>query len=344
VARFAGYAAQPGAYMYEARRDDALRDTCAAFDVVVRLDVLEALGRRLAAEVALLDGTRTSGGELRAHLIPLARAEVGPAGDVRWHTLAHADDGRLVWSGGQDHTPVQLRERLERARAQEAARAGTTIAAAQSALERAERLLGAGEAERALGALRAAWGERHDDRLLGLARRALERWPEHFAALHKRAQECHAELERLIAGCRWPEAHQAYSEIIADIGLAAAAAPLAGWAAIAERVRQGLADQATVAQICASAELALRRGDPRAALDLVNDVSLPGATLSPESALALLRVREAALVALLSRGEASPDSVRVVRERRLAYEQAGDKVSGPPIRSTCGRDAGAPTD
>mgnify|MGYP003379307781 CR=1 FL=1 len=56
VTRFAGYAAQPGAYMYEGRRDDALRDACAAFEAVVRLDVLDAAGRRLVAELALLDG------------------------------------------------------------------------------------------------------------------------------------------------------------------------------------------------------------------------------------------------------------------------------------------------
>lgn len=321
VTRFAGYAAQPGAYMYEGRRDDALRDTCAAFDAVVRLDVLDAAGRRMVAELALLDGAAPQGGELAPRLVPLATAEVDEAGDIRWRTFARCVSGRLVWADGADRTPAILRERLGRMHAQEGSRPDTISAAVRLASERAARHLAAGEAARALAALDGAWRERSDARLLDLARQAVERAPEVFAALHAEALAGRAELERLIAGRRWPEARRCYQELTADIGRAAAARPDSGWTALEARIGAGLAGEAAAATACGAARLALRRGEARAAMEIVNAAPAEGA-LSPESAAALLALREAAAQALYERGDLGWEAAYVVRERRIALEES----------------------
>src|SRR6185436_13455679 len=55
IERFASCAALPGAYMYEGRREDALRDASMGFDVLIKVDFWEDTGRRLVSEIALLD-------------------------------------------------------------------------------------------------------------------------------------------------------------------------------------------------------------------------------------------------------------------------------------------------
>ncbi|MEN9935034.1 MAG: hypothetical protein RLZZ387_1613 [Chloroflexota bacterium] len=320
VTRFAGYAAQPGAYMYEGRRDSALRDACAAFDVVIQLDSLESIGRRIVAEVALLDGTATQDGELRPATIPLALAAVTGEGDVRWETFACAEGGTLTWRDSVDRSPEPLRERLARLSGRHT---GTTtwIAAAQSAVDRAERLLGAGEAERALSALREPWRERRNSRLLQVALRATELSPERFAAARVSALSTRVSLEHLIAKARWEEASALLSRILGEIDTAALAAPLEGWDQTEETVRQGLEREAAAAQACAAADAALGRGNHRAALDIVNAALPPDGALSLEVSCSLLQRREAALEGLLLSGDADSNAVRAVRERRLALER-----------------------
>ncbi len=328
VARFAGYAAQPGAYMYEGRRDDALRDTCAAFDVVLRLDVLEAIGRRLVAELALLDGAAANAGELVPVLLPLATATVGGDGQVAWQTYASVEQGDLVWHDGVARTPAQLRERLAQARAQEQVRTVSTLATVQGALERGERLVASGETERALSVLRLPWRERRDGRLLELARRAVERTPDRFSALKAEAQAQWAALEALLADNRWAEARSRLNELMQDLATVAAAAPPTDWAAVEERIEAGLAHERAALQACEDANAALRRNDPRAALDLVNGAVPNESWLSPTTALTLLRLREQALEALLAYGEGTAETIRAVRERRIALAHTSGVSDG----------------
>jgi Flp pilus assembly CpaF family ATPase len=314
VARFASYAAQPGAYMYEGRRDDALLDTYAAFDVVVLTDLFEATGRRLVAEVALLDDSHG-----KPTLLPLIEAEIGADGSAAWRAHITASDGKLVWATGEDQTPSQLARRLARARAQETARVALTRGGVQDALERAGRLLAANEPLRALRVLDATWTERRDERLLTAAVRALDLAPATFTELRATNTARRAEIERLVARRQWTAAWTAYSNLTTTLDAAAAAIPPQGWAALEQAIRAGLTHEAACAAACAMAEADLRRGATRAALDRLN--AIDEAQLAPEVARVLLRVREDALGALLEQGEATPEGLRVVRERRAALER-----------------------
>src|SRR5439155_23367184 len=76
VERFASCAALPGAYMYEGRRDDALRDSCTGIDVLIKVDFWEATGRRLITEIALLDGATIRDGVVTPTVIPLVTVDV----------------------------------------------------------------------------------------------------------------------------------------------------------------------------------------------------------------------------------------------------------------------------
>jgi pilus assembly protein CpaF len=118
VERFASFAAMPGAYMYDGRRLDALRDTAAGFDVVIKMDVWEELGLRLITEIALLNGVAVEDGVLRPVLVSLAHVDVRSDGQIAWHSEAQVGTtGMLEWAGGVDHTPPALRDKLARARA-----------------------------------------------------------------------------------------------------------------------------------------------------------------------------------------------------------------------------------
>jgi len=296
--------------------------------VVLRLDVLEAIGRRLVAELALLDGAAANAGELVPVLLPLATATVGGDGQVAWQTYASVEQGDLVWHDGVARTPAQLRERLAQARAQEQVRTVSTLATVQGALERGERLVASGETERALSVLRLPWRERRDGRLLELARRAVERTPDRFSALKAEAQAQWAALEALLADNRWAEARSRLNELMQDLATVAAAAPPTDWAAVEERIEAGLAHERAALQACEDANAALRRNDPRAALDLVNGAVPNESWLSPTTALTLLRLREQALEALLAYGEGTAETIRAVRERRIALAHTSGVSDG----------------
>jgi Flp pilus assembly CpaF family ATPase len=314
VARFASYAAQPGAYMYEGRRDDALLDSYGAFDVVVITEALEATGRRFVAEVALLDQGQGTGA-----LVPLVRTEILADGGVRWHAAARAAGGALVWEEGAARAPARITERLARSRAQELSQATVTLAGAEDALDRAGRLVAAGEAARALRTLADAWRAGRDARLLDAARRAIERAPDLFAELRSDASVRRLELDRLVAARLWAEAWSLYTVLTGSLDLAAAAAPVSGWADVERSIRDGLEREAAAAAACAAAAAALRRGAPRDALGLLNGVAEQ--ELGARAARELLRVREDALGVLLERGEATREGLMVVRERRAALER-----------------------
>src|SRR5437868_4030869 len=78
IERFASCAALPGGYMYEARRDDALRAACTGFDIVVKVDFWEESGRRLVTEIALLDGAILEDGIVTPRVVPLVKVDVKP--------------------------------------------------------------------------------------------------------------------------------------------------------------------------------------------------------------------------------------------------------------------------
>src|SRR6266511_3097210 len=179
IERFASCSALPGAYMYEGRRDDALRDACSGFDVLIKVDFWEDTGRRLITEIALLDGCAIEQGVVKPTIVPLVKVDVQPNGAIVWAAAARVvQGGVLEWNDGQDRTPEALREKLKRARALAQIRAAaTTLDVVADAIARAEGLLLAGEADRALATLKSAWVQRHDLRLISLAQRAIAQSP-----------------------------------------------------------------------------------------------------------------------------------------------------------------------
>ena len=321
IERFASCAALPGAYMYEGRHDDALRDACQGVEVLIRVDFWEETGRRLVTEVALLDGSETSGGALTPRIIPLVSVEVQD-GQVGWRCAAKVEAGALVWKDGVDRTPAGFGEKLRRASARARLRvSGTTLDTIANAITHAERLLQAGAGERALAALATAWAERRDARLLALAQRALAQLPERTA----NATSQMTMLEHYLADNNWRAARTMYEQLQADLALAAALAPAGGWEPIYERITASLAREAEAERAQAEATAALAQNQPGAALAILKAV--PIGELAPERALALVRLREQALAALFARGEGSTEALASVRAQRLALEQnQGDRL------------------
>jgi hypothetical protein len=331
IERFASCAALPGAYMYEARRDDALRDASIGFDVLISVDFWEESGRRLITEIALLDGAAVEHGVVIPRVIPLVKANVQPNGEIVWLAEARvAQGGTLEWADGIDRTPEALHEKLKRARALAQIRtAATTLDVVAEAMTRAERLLLASEAERALATLRSAWTQRRDLRLMNVAQRALAQAPATFAAITAGATTHAQALEQLVLAKRWEAAHAVYEQLHADLGAAAAVMPSGGWEQIDARIRAGLAQEAQAEQARTEAEIALSQGHPQAAVDILRRFSVT--ELPHHIALPLLRVRERAMEALDARGEGSQEALRTVRTQRLALEQAeGDNETVRP--------------
>src|SRR5262249_10835386 len=127
IERFASCAALPGSYMYEGRRDDALRDASAGFSVLIKVDFWEDIGRRLITEIALLDGATLSGGVVTPRLVPLVKVQVLADGTIGWTCAAHVNtSGMLEWADGKERTPSTLREKLLRARALANVRSNST--------------------------------------------------------------------------------------------------------------------------------------------------------------------------------------------------------------------------
>jgi hypothetical protein len=324
VERFVTCATMPDSYMYEGRYDDALRDTCSGFDVVIKVDFWEAVGRRLVTEIALVDGTVRDGDRLRPNMIPLAKVDVRPDGEIAWQMKARAVGGRLEWLEGSDRTPSQLRDKLLRARAQTAVRStvGTTLDNAQDAIVRADRMLASNEAERAMNTLRNAWQQRRDERLMLAAQKALAQAPTMFAALIRESEMLRARLEQLVEQRSWIEARQAYEQLASDVARAAAAMPTGGWARLLQRVKTGLEREAQARAARTDAEAALAMGQARNALELLQPFNAAEMELSRPTLLTLLRVREQAMAVMVQRGEGAPAALETLRSQRVALEQA----------------------
>lgn len=320
--QFASCAALPGAYMYEGRRDDALRDACSAFDVVIKVDYWQAAGRRVVTEIALCDGSVQEVGSIRPRLVPLVSIDVLPSGEITWTLHATiSPDGVLQWTqSATDLTPALLREKLVHARSQATIRGhATTLDIVQDALTRAEHLLQRSEVERALATLRAAWLHRHDDRLLNMAQLTLGQDQACFAALMADGEAQGATLRQLIADRRWTDAHVLWTQICADLAHAAIAAPVGGWHTIDTEIREGLALNTAVTAACSEAELALQSREARAAMDVLKpfvDADLPA-----DTALTIVRLREQAMRVLLDSGQGSATSLETIIARREALER-----------------------
>jgi hypothetical protein len=320
IERFASCAALPGAYMYEGRRDDALRDACSGFSVLIKVDFWEDIGCRLITEIALLDGANITGGVVTPNLIPLVKVDVQDTGAIVWTCTARAGaNGMLEWVDGEDRTPVTLREKLMRARALTNVRSSsTTLDVVADAMGRAERLLLAGETERALATVKSAWTQRRDHRLLGLAQRAIGQDSDRFGALTASAHAQGSALNELLAARRWTEARQAYDELVADLGMAAAAAPIGGWETVEAQIAAGLAQEAEIAVACGQATSAIEQGHPNLAIATLRHLS--ASELDARLALAVIKVRERAMKALLARGEGSNEALQSLRAQRHSLE------------------------
>jgi pilus assembly protein CpaF len=329
IERFASCAALPGGYMYEGRRDDALRDASTGFDVLIKVDFWEESGRRLITEIALLDGCIVEHGVVKPRVIPLVKVDVEPTGEIVWTCAARVGQGgMLVWSDGADQTPHALHEKLKRARALAHIRAAaTTLDVVAEAMSRAERLLLASEAERALATLRSAWVQRRDVRLISLAQRAIAQAPAKFTTLTEIASEQFVALERLITLKQWGTARRAYDVLLADVGHAAAAIPSGGWEQLDVQIRAGLAQEAEAQEARIEAETALGQGHPNAAVDILKRFTV--SDLPRDVALPLITVRERAMEALHARGEGSEEALQTVRAQRMALVRAANQEPSP---------------
>jgi pilus assembly protein CpaF len=319
--QFASCAALPDAYMYEGRRNEALQDACSAFDVVIKTDLWEDLGKRLITEVALVNGSRVDRGIVRPLLVPLAKIDVQENGAIRWRTFARTGEGGILeWIDAEkDVTPAPLREKLVRARALAMIRAAsTTLDVVQDALNRTDRLLLSGDAGRALATLKSAWAQRRDVRLLNQAQRALALDARQLGRLQQMAQADADVLARMMEARRWLEAHQVLDRLMDELGIAAAAAPVGGWEVIEGRIRQGLALNSEAEGACVEAETALMQHHPSVASDLLKRFS--AMELSTDLALRMVKVREQAQETLVARGEGSPDTLQTIRAQRSALE------------------------
>ncbi len=331
IERFASCAALPGAYMYEARRDEALRDASMGFDVLIKVDFWEDTGRRLVTEIALLDGCTALGGVTRPTCVPLVKVDVKPTGEIVWICEARVvQGGMLEWIDGKDRTPEALREKLKRARALAQIRAAaTTLDVVAEAISRAERLLLAGESERALATLKSAWVQRRDMRLITVAQRAIAQAPSKFAQVAAEAAVAYTVLQQLMQTKQWGASRTALDQLLADLGQAAAAVPTGGWEQVDERIRVGLAQEAEAEEARIEAETALAQGHPNAVVDILKRFSVTD--LPRHVALPLIMVREQAMAALLARGEGSEEALHTVRTQRMAI-QAAEVQDAPAVR------------
>ncbi|HMO56341.1 MAG TPA: ATPase, T2SS/T4P/T4SS family [Roseiflexaceae bacterium] len=316
--RFAAYAAQPGAYMYEGRTDDALVDTCGAFDVVVLLDMLETSGRRVVGELALLGGTTVRDGRAAPALTTLARAEIYENGGVCWRLQAHTDGNTLIWDDGRERTPPRLRERISRLGY--AAGSQVSIDQVATALQRAEQLLAAGDAERALATLQRAWQHRRDPQLRAAAVRTLSQTPRPIAGLQTMSAAACARLELLADTRCWRAAAQLQAEYARDLALVAAAG--AEWDPLEYRIHQGVSAEEQAEQAAAAAATALACHEPYEAVLALNRCRSTSDLVAPATELRLLQLREAALIELERRGEGAPGALDALQARRSALEVA----------------------
>jgi pilus assembly protein CpaF len=325
VQRFADCAAMPGAYIYEGRSEHALEDACDNFQVVVHLEKIG--GRRYIDEILLLDGVVEAGGSpdeakslrLRPRTVRLAWVE--PAdGALAWHTAARAEGDALIWQGEQ-RTPTGLERRLRLLGLQGQVRAaGTTRAAVEETIARAETAIRSGDYTQALAILRRAWRDRPDEALAAAAQRALELDLGLMQELAARARRVEEELGTALRQRRWGAARAAHSQVLNDVALYAAYAPAGGWALRAEAIVRGEQADRLAADGVAQARTALGQGRARDAADIL--ARFDQSALSVSVALDALYARRDALRTLRESGEVGAYAIDPVEAAISALEQS----------------------
>lgn len=331
--QFASYAALPGAYMYDNQRLLALRDTCTAFEVVIKVDFWEALGRRVISEVALCAGVEQVGAELRPRLLPLVTVQV-VEDQVQWRchaqlTAAH----ELVWQDSRSQTPPALQAKLQRARVVAALERGaTSLRLVDEALQRADTLILAGEPTRAIATLRNAWQHRRDSRVLHLCARALHLDPALFATEAAMATAAREALAQLMAARQWEAAWQALHDLESNLVQAAAAQPPEGWDAWRARIQEGLARLTQAREAVLVTDQLLAQGQARAALERLSRIE--DGAISDADALQVVLARARVLETLQAQGEATPAMVAAVQAQRQALEAALRRQTGGGASTT----------
>jgi Flp pilus assembly CpaF family ATPase len=318
--RFARCATLPNSYMYEGRFEDALSDVCGGFDVAIKIEHWEALGRRVITEVALLNGVERTTTGLRPITVPLVTLEVDEeSGDLSWRCLARpSGKGMLEWVDGVERTPEPLREKLVRARALAVARNATSLTVIAQAVARAEQLLLSGENERAMATVMQAWGQRRDDRLPQIGQRVLAQDPQRFAAPRQAARAARAHVEALMASREWALATAALDALLATPSHAVMAVPAEGWGSMERQIADGQARVIAAERALRDADGALATGDAHAARRLLDAV--PITLLPPPLELEHLRGLERVYTRLVETGEASRDTLATITTRRISCE------------------------
>lgn len=320
ILRFAAFASDPAAYMYGGRYSDALRDTCSAFPIVVYMAKLPALGLRVIAEIAAVDGIYEEHGMLYPRVIPLAEMQITSEGTIDWQLKVRVTaDHQLTFLDGQTQIPTKLQAKLQAAHMMKALTTSTTLDAVQEASVLAEKYLANSEVFRAMATLRNAWTKRRDPRLLTLAQTTLAYAPDLFSTEAKEAAMQWQILDLALVERRWEQAQQQYQKLITDIAQAAAAQPPQGWNAVQQQITEGL-DMATRARAaCIAAESAVQNRQPRVALDKLQ-VFEPD-VLRVDLAVQVLRLREQAHEQLVATGEGNEVVLRIIRDKRRQLEQ-----------------------
>lgn len=319
--RFASFAGEPTTPVYGGRYLDALRDTAQAFQVVIYMTKWPSLGRRVVTEIAAVAGIEQRHGMFVPVMVPLCEVVVQEDGSVTWDMKVRiTPTKRLEPLDSTTKLPDKLLRKLQEAQAAHAMAArSTTLDDVQQAAERAERYLSSSEPHRALATVQIAWDKRHDNRLLMLAQKAVEQSPTQFRALLDEAQVLMTSLQIAINQHSWPEARKLSTELLRDVGKAAAVAPQQGWDELNHEIGVGIMGEQNAATAIADAEQLLTARQSRRALEALRDIDIE--VLPQELALNVLRHRESAMEQLVATGEGSRDMLIAVRARREAVEQ-----------------------
>ena len=327
VERFASCAALPGSYMYEGRRNDALRDAADGFDVAIKIDFWAESGRRVITEVALTNGVVDGPVGQVASVLPLVKLDVAEDGTMVWVPNVKVDDDRLYWIDGVERTPERVREKLERARIVRSARPlAPTLDIVSEALRRAEPLLANGQPLRALEPLKDAWKQRRDGKLLQMAQRVLVSLPQIRQDAAAETASAVAQLDTLIEQRRWNEAFSILSSILEDVVHAAAHIPAGGWERYEQRL--SLARQASqqARELITQAQSELDHGRPRQVISMLEqyDTTL----LDTDTLLTVEDLRITALHALVARGDAANHALEAAQVRRDGIARSAGIVPG----------------
>ncbi len=325
AARFARCATLPHSYMYEGRFTDALIDTCSGFEVVIKIESWEAVGRRLISEIALIDGVHETPGGLRPHTIPLVQMQVDSDGHVSWSCYAHPTaEGDLVWSDGTDRTPAALRDKLRKARAMAAVRLNTSLTVVTTALSRAEDLVLSGVCDRALATLIQAWQARPDERLARMGQRAIALAPQLFADLTERASREVGIVMRLMHERQWQIAQGHLTSLLRQADIAIAAMPVDGWGVLQQQIAAGVAQMAAADSAMQQVQRALGCHDVQTAHTLVETIDtdlLPERYTEP-----LLDLKVQVYTMRVACGEGSAQVLDTLRTQLYALRSAVGRV------------------